>query len=254
MKLKGVDFIQMYLDWLKSNIKTTDINDYIEITTPFLDSHNDHIQIYVKQENGKLTLTDDSYTISDLIMSGCDVNSSRRRSVLDIILNGFGVKIKNDELYVEANFENYPQKKHMLMQAMLSINDMFMLSQHRISSIFLEDVEKFMDDNNVRYIPSIQLFGKSGFAHTFDFVIPASKAKPERLIRALNNPNKQKAESVLFAWTDIKDTRKKESSMFIFLNDYEKTIKPDVINAFNEYDVKPILWTKRDNFVIELVS
>lgn len=117
MKLKGIDFIDMYVDWLKSNIKAADINDYIEITTPFLDRHNDHIQIYVKQENGKLTITDDSYTISDLIMSGCDLNSSKLRSILNVILNGFGVRMKNDELYVEANFENFAQKKHMLMQA-----------------------------------------------------------------------------------------------------------------------------------------
>lgn len=131
---------------------------------------------------------------------------------------------------------------------------MFMLSQHRVTSIFLEDIEKFLGDNNVRFTSSIQLYGKSGFTHAFDFLIPSSKAKSERLIKAINNPNKQKAEAVLFSWTDVKETRKRDTSMFVFLNDYEKEIKSEVLNAFGEYDVKPIMWTKRENYISELVS
>jgi len=35
-----------------------------EITTPFLDNHNDHIQIYIKKSDSRLILTDNGQTIT----------------------------------------------------------------------------------------------------------------------------------------------------------------------------------------------
>ncbi len=254
MKLKGTDFIDIYLNWLRENITTTEIQDYTEITTPFLDNHNDHIQIYVKQENNNFILTDDGYIIGDLLMSGCEINSVRRKELLDTIINSVGVKQKNDELFVEATLENFAQKKHMLMQAMLSVSDMFMLSQHRVMSVFLEDVENFLNSNEIRYTPSAIFSGKSGFSHTIDFVIPASKKQPERLIKAINNPTKDRTQNILFSWSDIRDFRKQGTSMFVFLNDYEKEVRPDVLAAFKEYNISPVLWSQRQSSVPQLAS
>ena len=61
-----------YLTWLKSEITEVDLgNGYTEITAPFLDRHNDYLQIYVKElENSMYRLSDDMYTITDLKMSG----------------------------------------------------------------------------------------------------------------------------------------------------------------------------------------
>lgn len=40
------DFVTFYLAWLKSQISYRQTGPYTEITTPFLDRHNDQIQIY----------------------------------------------------------------------------------------------------------------------------------------------------------------------------------------------------------------
>lgn len=254
MKLKGSDFIESYINWLKSNIKVNEIKDYTEITTPFLDNHNDHIQIYVKQDKDKFIISDDGYIIGDLLMSGCEINSQRRKELLNTIINSVGVKLYDDELFIEANFNNFAQKKHMLIQAMLSVSDMFMLSQHRVASVFLEDVEEFLINNDIRYTPSIILSGKSGFSHTFDFIIPASKKRPERLIKAVNNPSKDRAQNILFSWSDIREVRKQGTNMIVFLNDYEKDVRSDVISAFSQYDISTILWSQRQNSISELAS
>ena len=187
-------------------------------------------------------------------MSGCEINSVRRKELLDTIINSVGVKQKNDELFVEATLENFAQKKHMLMQAMLSVSDMFMLSQHRVMSVFLEDVENFLNSNEIRYTPSAIFSGKSGFSHTIDFVIPASKKQPERLIKAINNPTKDRTQNILFSWSDIRDFRKQGTSMFVFLNDYEKEVRPDVLAAFKEYNISPVLWSQRQSSVPQLAS
>lgn len=249
------DLKNNYLNWVKQKIKLSDLNGVIEITTPFLDRHNDHLQIYViPQNNNKIKLTDDGYILSDLKMSGCDIHSSpKREAMFNTILNGFGVKCsQNDELYVEATIDNFPQKKNMLLQAMMAVNDMFFTAREKVSSIFLEDVEHFLLENEIRFVDNANFTGKSGFTHKFNFVIPASKYKPERFIQAMNNPTKQKAEVLLFQWDDIRETRKPGSTLYTFINDSEKSVSNELINALATYGVKPVLWKSRHQYIQEL--
>lgn len=254
MKLTGHDFIDLYVNWLKENITFNEIGQFVELTTPFLDRHNDHIQIYVKQNESGFILTDDGYTINDLIASGCDLLSEKRKSILNSLIVGSGISLDHKELKTEANASNFAPKKHALIQAMLSVNDMFMLSQNKIMGLFLEDVQAYFDSHNIRYIPSVSFFGKSGLPHIFDFAIPASKKNPERLIKAINNLTKEKTESILFSWNDIQETRSRESKLFVFINDDEKNIKSDMTNAFMQYGIDPVLWSARDSTVKELIA
>ena len=55
--------IDEYASWLKSEIKFERIGEYYEITTPYLDSDNDYLQLYVRQDNDGFYFTDDSATI-----------------------------------------------------------------------------------------------------------------------------------------------------------------------------------------------
>lgn len=253
--MTGNDFIEIYIKWLKEKMSFSNIGNNIEITTPFLDNHNDHIQIYIKQIDNKLLLSDDGVTLSELKMAGCDLSTERRKNILNNFLNGMGVKLQNHEIFIEANEYNFPQKKHSLLQAILSVSDMFMLAQNRVASVFLEDVERFLSINDIRYTHAVQFTGKSGFQHTFDFVIPASKKMPERLIRAINSPTKEKTESVLFSWNDTKEMRQKDSSMYVFMNDYDKSVKTDnIYSAFLQYGVRSVVWSKRESVINELAA
>ena len=65
-----------YATWLRDKTSLRQVSDWVEITTPYLDRHNDYIQIYAKRTDGGLVLTDDGYTIDDLEQSGC----KRRRT------------------------------------------------------------------------------------------------------------------------------------------------------------------------------
>ncbi len=248
------DFVDSYVSWLKSKITTKEINDYLEITTPFLDRHNDRMQIYVKKDGDKFVLSDDGYTLNELSMSGVDIASAKRQEILRTMLNRFSVKLKNNEILIETNVSNFPQRKHSLIQAMLTVDDMFLTSQQRVKGFFLEDIENFFINNDIRFISEFQLTGKSGFSHSFDFAIPASKIRPERLIKAVNNPTREKTESLIFAWDDTRETRKKESMMYVFLNDDEKKIRPDIIGALKEYSINPILWSKRQEYKDDLIA
>ena len=95
--MKDFDFTSNYLAWLKENIEESQIDDSTyRITMPFLDRNNDHLDLFVIQEDDHYRITDDSYIISDLAMSGLDIFGNERRSkVLKAIINSFGVSIKD---------------------------------------------------------------------------------------------------------------------------------------------------------------
>jgi hypothetical protein len=118
--------VDAYFDWLRQKTSIENINGVCEITAPFLDRHNDQLQIYVKKTDRGLILTDDGYITTDLRLSGCEFTTEKRRQMLHSILDGFGVRLEGDELIVEATLDSFPQKKHNLVQAMLAVNDLFL--------------------------------------------------------------------------------------------------------------------------------
>ena len=119
------NLLDAYHVWLKDKTVLHQIDQWVEITTPYLDRHNDYVQIYVKKTNGGFLLTDDGYIIDDLKQSGCKLDSHKRQEFLQMTLNGFGVKKDGNELQVYASAENFASRKHNLVQAMLAVNGMF---------------------------------------------------------------------------------------------------------------------------------
>jgi len=246
--------VESYLQWLRSNMSVCKVGDACEITTPFLDRHNDFVQFYVQRDNGRFRLSDDGYTIRDLEQSGVDFSSPRRSQLLEVALNGFGVAKKGDELFVEARFDELPQKQHALLQAILSVNDMFMTGRPLVETLFHEDVEQYLRGHKVRFTPNVQFIGQSHLMHRFDFVVPASDDAPERIIRAINRPNRESITSLLFAWSDTKQVRPANSKAYAFLNDGERAPAATLLGALREYGVVPVVWTGREEFANRLAA
>ena len=106
--------------------------------------------------------------------------AGKRQDLLKMTLDGFGVKQNGKALQVHASTENFPPRKHNLVQAILAVNDMFYLAAPMAASLFYEDVSAWLDANDIRYTPEVKFTGKTGYDHRFDFVIPKSRQQPER--------------------------------------------------------------------------
>jgi uncharacterized protein DUF1828/uncharacterized protein DUF1829 len=245
-----------YRAWLKDKTTLREVNgSWVEITTPYLDRHNDALQIYARAENGGYVLTDDSYTIHDLEASGCNLHTEKRQDLLKMTLNGFGVRINDEALEVHATPETFPLRKHSLIQAMLAVNDLFYLAKPVVESLFLEDVIAWLEINVIRYTPKVKFTGMSGFDHLFDFVIPKSPGRqPERILQAINRPTRDSAESFIHAWSDTRKVRSPESKAYAVLNDVEQAIPGGVLDAFRNYEIQPVPWTNRARIVTELAA
>jgi hypothetical protein len=159
--------VDAYRLWLRDKTKLKSVHaDWVEITTPFLDRHNDFIQIYVKRENGAYRITDDGNTIRDLEISGSPINSPKRKDLLRVALNGLAVQENAGELIVRAS-----------------------------------------KSRGVRDAGGIRL----------------GRCQPNRV-----------------------QASPPDSSALAGLNDREKLVSSNVIDALEEYEIQPILWSQRD--------
>jgi hypothetical protein len=246
--------LDAYHAWLKDKTALRQVEEWVEITTPYLDRHNDYVQIYAKKANGGYVLTDDGYTIQDLEDSGCKLESQKRQDLLRMTLNGFGVQLVGKALQVHTSPENFALRKHNLLQAMLAVNDMFYLAQPMVARLFYEDVVAWLDLHEIRYTPKVKFTGKTGYDHLFDFVIPKSRRQPERIIQTMNRPNRDTAQALVLAWIDTKEVRPPESRAYALLNDGEQPVPQGVVDALRNYDVKAVLWSQRENVREELAA
>jgi hypothetical protein len=247
--------LDRYVAWLKDKSQVRQLKDWVEITTPYLDRHNDYLQIYAKSANGGFLLSDGGYVLEDLQMSGCSIDTPKRQALLQMTLNGFGVQRKQDDsLEVHAGEQNFPLRKHNLVQAMLAVNDLFFLASPIISSLFYEDVVAWLDEHDVRYTPTVKFTGRSGYDHHFDFVIPKSRRMPERIVETINRPSKETAQALAFSWIDTKDVRPVDSRVYAILNDQESRVPSAAVDALRNYDVHVVLWSERTEISEELAA
>lgn len=246
--------LDQYWVWLRDKTTLREVSDWVEITTPYIDRHNDRLQIYAKRRNGGFVLTDDGYTLGDLEQSGCNIDSPKRQALLKMTLNGFGVQVSEQALEVHASADNFALRKHNLVQAMLAVNDLFYLASPVVASLFYEDVVAWLDLSDIRYTPKVSFTGKSGYPHLFDFVIPRSKVQPERILRAISRPSRDTAQAMAFSWIDTKEVRPTESRAYAVLNDSEHPVSESVLDAMRNYDVRPVLWSGREQVRQELAA
>ena len=238
-----------YAEWWRSEFSLARANDGVEIISPMLDRHNDHISIFLADDGevpGGYVLTDMGATLGDLALSGCDVaGTEARRQKLDSLVGGFGLERSGNEIFSRTGEEGLFRSINFMMQGLAAIDDLFFTTRGDARGLFHEDVESWLDMNGIRYSPNISIYGRSGFESRFDFVIPKSgESAPERFIRVISHPSQQSVANSLFGWNDISEARE-NSHLYLFMdasNARSGKIGAELVNACVRYDVHPVSW------------
>lgn len=253
-----MDLAKEYTNWLYENMTEEELSPgMFELTTPFLDRNNDYTQIYIQyNDDGTISISDNGYIIDDLSMSGFEFSTSKRKELLNKLISSFGLSLKNEVIYTNIDDpKDLAETKHRLLQAMLYINDMFVLNRPNVKSLFFEDVSTFFDTNDIRYSANIDFIGKSTLVNKFDYVIPKSKVNPERIIKLMNNPTStSRSGNIVFSWMDTLPNRPKSTQLFVILNDENGTSSKviDVFKNYSDFNIEPILWSSRNDYIDKL--
>lgn len=234
--------LDSYAKWIREEITCTKIGEYSLITTPYLDHMNDYLQIYVKlNQDGSIDITDDGYVINNLEMCGINISRSpSHKKRLKQIAASFGVTIEGDAIVSKATIKDFPQKKHLFIQAMLKIDDMVILSQNSNTvNFFNEDVKEIFNENNIYYSEGLSLVGHSGNVYPYDFIFQRSKTNPERFCKTINHLTKTTQQSAIFSWLDTKDVRNDGTVFIVLIND-SNSAKDNIIKGFENYNITPV--------------
>lgn len=73
-------------------------------------------------------------------MFGIDINSNKIKQLLESILNKYNVKLEGNTIVIKTRVENVLPKTLNLIQAMLHIDNVFMVYWNQVAWILLEDV------------------------------------------------------------------------------------------------------------------
>lgn len=240
-----------YYSFLKEKtlVSTSNLSDWVEISTPFVGLFNDTVDIYAKKEGNRITLSDDGNTLRDLELSGLEISRSpKRKEILDRILINYGVQINNDELTTEATERDFPQKKLNLISAISETADMYYLARHTVASVFREDVKSYLDEQDLIYTPYFISKGSTGLEFTFDFQI--AYRNTEIVIKSFNSVNKMNLPHFLFTWDDIKKVREKQTQKEIIglaiINDIDREVSDEYLSALDNKGAEYILWSQRN--------
>ena len=237
---------QEYAEWLRQNLKTQVQGEVCVIASPFVDHHRDFLQIAIRSTDSGLLLTDDGYVIRDLQISGLEIETERRQQALHEILRSFGITLDGQELQILTPREEFPQAKHNLIQAMLAVGDLIHLAQPTVIAVFKEDVERYLRIREVSFVTDVKLTGSSGFDHSFDFVVGESRRRPERYLRAISSPTRERIVEMMFAWQDLRDARPRNSLAYAILNDQERSVSRPLLDALDKYQIGVIPWSDRE--------
>ncbi|RHW52858.1 hypothetical protein DS834_02945 [Lactobacillus bombicola] len=253
---------QEYLDWVKKSYEYNQLdNGIVEIVSPFLDNFSDEIGMYaIPKKNGKIKLTDDGWTIDNLNSIGVNINKSKsRKNILEQQAKSYGIDVIDGELCTEVSEHDFPVAKHRLLQAIIFVNDMFMMAPKTTSNVFFDDIDNFFTENNIRTTKNSSYIGQSGLTHRYEFSIPGFKDDvPLRLIKTMAAGNNTMfAKSIV---TDVMQTEpvvKNENPRFyVMLNNYNKNnkiieINQDILNLFKSSSIQPVLYSEREKFLPE---
>lgn len=243
--------INDYHNWLKDNTLTKENpnSGWVTIQTPLTDYFNDNLEIYVKKEGDKITLSDDGATMNNLSHFGIKLNRGERKDIADKILFNLGIDLKDDELIVTCKHADFPQKKHNILSAMIELNQLVVMSEKNVINFFRDNVRSFLKKHNISFTPEFISRGSTGLEFTFDFQI--STPSDEVVLKSFNTINKQYLSSFLFSWEDIKPVREKITQKAVhavaILNDLNKPIAEEYLEALKVKHADYVLWSERNS-------
>jgi len=247
------DLAARYVDWFSDETEVENLgNGWTEITTPFVDRHNDHVQVYVHADESGYLLSDDGFAFADLAESGLEL-TEQRTELLETILRGLDVASVDNQLIVRTDVERLGQSLHRLVQGILAVDDLYVLAQSRVRSLFYEDVRAFLTGSNLGFESRRRVQGRSGYTQTVHFWFPGVGELPQRALQAVTNPTRQVIEQEIFQIEDVRDALG-DFSAFAVLNDSDNTVSEESLMALDHYNIRGVRWSQRSELVPMLLG
>ena len=113
--------------WLEQTTLVTPCKDgFYKIAVPLVDHFNDGLEIYVREREGQVDITDDGYIVSNLEKCGVVVSEgSEQREYIKRIIRKNDLELRNDEIWAHTTVDKFPVVALTVFQAMLTVDALY---------------------------------------------------------------------------------------------------------------------------------
>ncbi len=235
------------------------INDYFRIRTPYLYPDGDVIDLYLKDDDGILTLTDLGESLGWLrAQTVSEKHTPRQRRLIEEVRYTHGVELYKGMLVVRVRgYEDLASAVMRLSQAALGIADLWITFRGYSVASINDDVEEFLGARRIGFERREKVVGRSQKVWTVDF----HTRTPERsaLVNVLSTGSRANArrlvEHNVTVWHDLNHLKfGGEPLAFVSLFDDELDVwTPEDFRLMQDLS-EVAYWSQRDDFAELLAS
>ncbi|KAA9302088.1 MULTISPECIES: DUF1828 domain-containing protein [Aerococcus] len=252
MKKDTTLLIDNYIEWYKSKIQINELKKADEIITPYTNHLNDRIPIFIIWHNDKtLELTDDGMTLDELDMMGLNYSTETRQQILTNIVKKYSLNLQDNILTTKKiEIKDFPQKKHDMLQAILSIYDLLNLNESNTRSMFKEDVYSFFFEHEFGGNIEPNFTGSSSIHYQMDYSLGATKSRPNIMFQFIRKPVFDNIVSQKFIYEDLKNESqfRQHGLKFVLISEVDKISERNQ-TAANEADVEIIPFSHQNELL-----
>lgn len=182
--------IDNYLDWYKNKITFKQLECAEQIITPYLNHLNDRISIFIEiRPDNSIKLSDDGVTFNEIELMSLNIKTKTRQRVIKDIIKKYTLDLDDNGILstIATQIEDFPQKKHNLIQGILSLYDLLYTKHTNVVNIFKEEVLDFLFEHEFGGNTNVKFTGESGIDYLIDYSLGATKSRPNTLIKFQNN-------------------------------------------------------------------
>lgn len=244
---------------LGSLFSCTQMNGFTRIRTPFLYPDGDIIDLFVKEQNGSMTITDLGETMRWLRSQSISPRRSPKQTKLveDVCLN-HGLEFFRGMLLARVKpSDNFAAVAIRAAQGALRVADIWFTMRTRSVESVTDEVELFLAEKSIAFERNQPLVGRSGRTWRPDF--HTRMPKQSSLVYVLSTGSRAAAknvtEHVLASWYDLNNLRiGPEKLQFVSLFDDTMDVWSDQdFNLLKDLSVVT-RWSKPDEFVQALAA
>ncbi len=235
---------QNFLKWTKDHFLFSTSQDGVILTTPFLDLHNDCIEMLIGNDSYTYRVTDGGQTLADLEMSGVNITDQREQQLAEVF-NRLGATCIDGEISATASLAGTSAAIHSVLQGILAAQGLTFSVRPRRRPQIADEIDDVLRKSTLPYNRQVPINGKSGLSQQIDFVVRDNGRFPHHLIQTIGNPDKGSMERQIFFALDTREQyaaiANTDPRFVAVLNDAEQPIAPSMMGALSHYDVLPVV-------------
>lgn len=122
-------------------------SDRFYVSTPFRYEDGDHLEIYLKVNNGRVFFTDEGLTMMKLSYDVPEYDKAGRNKIIERILTTEHVANSEGILSLETNEGNLGPAFLSFIEAILRVSDISFLKREIVKSIFMDEFRAFIEQS-----------------------------------------------------------------------------------------------------------